>query len=277
MNQIIPHMTTEAAILTEAQRVLRRLAEPGACLALAPGMETAVVVREAGDGPALRTAVVARDVAEAMALKEWIENYGTGRILRYAITALGRTALRQMVADTESARERAGRGQEGATGPKDAEAESEERRRAVRYSLAESPLMVLARRRDKTGEPFLTLPLVAAGERLREDFEIAQMGEGAPRAFRALLDGVSPDSLSDLRGKPGTRAAIERVRLALVALGPGLSDVALRSLCYLEGMEAIERELGWSARSGKIVLRIALQGLAQHYEGNKEAWSPMIG
>jgi hypothetical protein len=48
-------------------------------------------------------------------------------------------------------------------------------------------------------------------------------------------------------------------------LGPGLSDVLLRCCCYLEGREAVEKRLGWSARSGKIVLRNASMRFHQHY------------
>jgi hypothetical protein len=48
-------------------------------------------------------------------------------------------------------------------------------------------------------------------------------------------------------------------------LGPGLADVALRTCCFLEGLETTERRMGWSARSGKVVLKIALQRLAAHY------------
>ena len=63
--------------------------------------------------------------------------------------------------------------------------------------------------------------------------------------------------------------------LAVRELGPGLGDVALRVCCFLEGVEAAEKRLGWSARSGKIVLRIALQRLAQHYQRQKG--SDLIG
>ncbi|MEP1697261.1 MAG: DUF6456 domain-containing protein, partial [Paracoccaceae bacterium] len=69
----------------------------------------------------------------------------------------------------------------------------------------------------------------------------------------------------------------ERVAKALADLGPGLGDVVLRCCCFLEGMEAVEQRMGWSARSGKIVLRIALMRLKCHYDSNQEDWSPMIG
>ena len=70
-------------------------------------------------------------------------------------------------------------------------------------------------------------------------------------------------------------AAKLRVMNALAELGPGLSDVAMRVCCFLEGVEAAEKRLGWSARSGKIVLRIALQRLEQHYKA--QVGSDMIG
>ena len=61
-------------------------------------------------------------------------------------------------------------------------------------------------------------------------------------------------------------AARARVAAALRDLGPGLGDVLLRCCCLLEGLENAEKQLGWSARSGKIVLRIALQRLKRYYQ-----------
>jgi hypothetical protein len=74
----------------------------------------------------------------------------------------------------------------------------------------------------------------------------------------------------------GPEAARARVMAALKELGPGLGDVALRCCCFLEGLEQAERRMGWSARSGKIVLRIALQRLKRHYESLGEA-ADLIG
>lgn len=270
----------EAKIEREAKRVLRRLNEPGACLALAPAMETAVVVRDTGEGPAVRTAVVDRMVAEAMAIKEWIEASGQGRILRYRITAAGRGALREMIAREESDRAmKTGTAAErlGDEDDDDNEIRVESGRKA-RYTLAESPLVALARRRDRDGKPFLSEELVAAGERLREDFELAQLGSRVTQNWQQFLTG--PVDLGRAGGNAasgGAAAARERMSAALAALGPGLGDVVVRCCCFLEGLETAERRMGWSARSGKIVLRIALQRLKVHYDENTDHWSPLIG
>jgi len=75
-------------------------------------------------------------------------------------------------------------------------------------------------------------------------------------------------------GPEGARA---RVAHALKDLGPGLSDVVLRCCCFLEGLESAEKKLGWSARSGKIVLRIALMRLRQHYDKTTGPGGGLIG
>ena len=165
---------TDSQIDKEARRVLRRMAEPGACLAVAVGMENAVVVREGADGKTVRTAIVATAVAEAMALRDWIAANGGGKIARYQLTNAGRSALKKLLAETPE------RGDPSAdTG-------------RVRYGLAESPLLALSRRRDKDGSPFLSEPLLAAGERLREDFELAQMGGRDPQNWEKIVAEGAP-------------------------------------------------------------------------------------
>jgi hypothetical protein len=139
----------------------------------------------------------------------------------------------------------------------------------VRCNLAESPIVALSRRRDKDGKPFLSPDLVAAAERLREDFEIGQMGPRVAQNWDRFLTGAERGGFgSDAGPAQGPRAARERVAAALRDLGPGLGDMALRCCCFLKGLEMAERRMGWSARSGKIVLRIALMRLRRHYEEN---------
>lgn len=291
----VSKMTIKTAIPTDAGlpeefkkdalRVLRRLCEKGAVLAVAADMDMAVVVRETPDGQSARTAVVSQDVAQALALRELIETEKAGRIMRYRITAAGRAIIDETLGNESPAM--AGgfaeapasfAGAQRVMGEKSIEDEDTGKSRRVRYNVAESPMTALARRRDKSGEPFLNNDLVRCGERLREDFELAQMGPRVTQNWDNFLTGGNLGVFANDgpvgRGPDGAR---RRVMAALTDLGPGLSDVALRCCCFLEGLETTEQRMGWSARSGKIVLRIALQRLKRHYEENANPESQMIG
>jgi hypothetical protein len=277
----LPDTPDESTLAREARRVLRRLCESGAVLAVAAEMDKAVVVRDTGDGGNTRTAVVDSAIAQAMALKDWIACETPGRVSRYRITSAGRAALSQLVADQENRLRGFAEAQAGFDTGAAAEAALDEidkdpRARKGRYLLAESPLTALSRRRDKGGEPFLSEQLVAAGERLREDFELAQTGQRTVENWDQFLTAAMPDPGAEpvMRGADAARA---RLTAALRDLGPGLGDVALRCCCYLEGLETTEKRLGWSARSGKIVLRIALQRLRLHYEEAARHGGDLIG
>ena len=125
---------------------------------------------------------------------------------------------------------------------------------------------------------FLDDALVAAGERLREDFELAQMGARITQNWdRFLVGGDRGGFAPDSGVGSGPDAARQRVAHALSDLGPGLADVVLRCCCFLEGLETAEKRLGWSARSGKIVLRIALQRLRRHYDETTGPGGGLIG
>ncbi len=266
----------DANVVREARRILRRLCEKGAFLAVAPTMERAVVMREVVPGRQNRIAVVDRDVAHAFALQEWIACERPGKIACYLITAVGRAALKRML--TEEREQRAPR-----DGFAEAQAPFQEQHRlyaerkiasrdgsreeTVRLNLAESPLSVLGRKRDRSGEPYLTADLIEAGERLREDFELAQIGPRVAQNWERFLTAGGSRGVSAPAepGGSGSDAARRRVAEAMQALGPGLSDIVFRICCFLEGLETAEKRLGWSARSGKVVLRIALERLASHY------------
>ena len=141
------------------------------------------------------------------------------------------------------------------------------RRRPVPLlSSAESPLQRLARLKDRRGRAWFPPELILAGERLRTDFELAGL---RPRTT-IRYEPVGPDRT---RGRwreltPGERMldARQRFHAALDAVGPGLRDVLIAVCCHLEGLEEIERRLDWPQRAGKLVLRIALERLAAHYD-----------
>ncbi|PJI91935.1 hypothetical protein BC777_0776 [Yoonia maricola] len=262
----------------EAKRILRRLCEQGAVLAVAREMETAVVVRVTPEGEQVRTAVVDREIAQAMALKDWITcPEPEGRIARYFVTNTGRAALRRLTAEDEN---RASGFAEKSSDPQgdagwDIAAIEGVTRPTYRGYPNESPLVGLSRRKDRDGKPFLPRDLVAVGERLREDYELVEVGMAGRESWESFMNGGTPAEMTE--GPKEAVAAYGRIKDALAELGPGLGDVVLYCCCFLEGLEQTEKKMGWSARSGKIVLRIALQRLKRHYEETQGRYGPMIG
>jgi transposase-like protein len=279
---LLPDLTDESVLAREGRRVLRRLSEPRALMAIAPEMDKAVILRELPDGRSLRTAVLDRTVAQACILKDWIACRKPGRVSTYEITAAGRAALKRMTGEDDRRRQ----GQpEAATPFADQHRHWDEREVAdgagaqrLRYNVAESPVALLGRRLDRDGKPFLQPDLVDAAERLREDFELAQMGPRVAQNWDRFLTGGDRGGFQADNGlAEGPGRARARVAAALRDLGPGLGDVALRCCCFLEGLEVAEKRLGWAARSGKIVLRIALMRLRRHYDETYGTSGPLIG
>ncbi len=270
----------EAMIRGEAPRILRRLNEPGAVLVIATDMDRAAVLRTAAGGQMIQTAVLDRNIAQAFALKDWIICQKTGRIATYVLTSVGRLALKRMsAADSNTPSGDARQFGGFADQHRDLQdREGEDDGQKLRYNAAESPVSVLARRRDKEGRVFLENDLVAAAERLREDFELAQMGPRVTQNWERFLTGADRGGFKAEAGvSRGPQSARDRVAAALRDLGPGLGDVALRCCCFLEGLETAEQRLGWAARSGKVVLRIALQRLRRHYDETYGRSGPLIG
>jgi hypothetical protein len=143
---------------------------------------------------------------------------------------------------------------------------------AALIDAAESPLAWLRGRRDGRGLPFLDDAQFAAGERLRAEFTRAALMPAVtarwdPTGVRTTPGGQGPMLDAVL-------AARDAVNAALSAVGPELSGTLLDVCCFLKGLEAVEADRGWPARTARVVLGLGLTRLAAHYGVASEARGP---
>ena len=130
-------------------------------------------------------------------------------------------------------------------------------RRSVSVNIAESPLSWLH------AHGHLEQRLFDAGERLRADYERANLPARTTMHWdpvRARCTGG--DGLQD-----GERQVAARLRFtgAMKAAGRGLEDVLWRVVCAGETLPVAEKALAWPSRSGKLVLKLALDRVAEFY------------
>lgn len=258
-----------------AKTALRRLGEPGAFLLIAPGAENGGIFC-ATNRHQKPIALLPVRIAVEFSRREWIRLESRGSATaRYRLGDPGRAALKRILAEDLATRDAQGfaeaqapfQAQHRLDGTRTVQNTETGESTAISVNLGESPIGWLSRRKGPDGEPFLTAAEVEAGDRLRTDFDAAQIGPSVAQDWSRFLAPVDCGSGGRRRdaGLSGSSSARDRVTGALTALGPGLSDVALRVCCFLEGLEACEKRMGWSARSGKVVLKIALQRLVEHY------------
>lgn len=130
-------------------------------------------------------------------------------------------------------------------------------RRTVTVNLAESPLAWLHARGH------LADRLFEAGEALRGDYERAQLSASITMRW----DPVRTKTTGERGLSPTEKQIAARRRFdgAITAAGKGLEDILWRVVCAGEALPDAEKSLGWPARSGKLVLRIALERVAEFY------------
>jgi len=130
------------------------------------------------------------------------------------------------------------------------------RRRSVTVNLAESPLGWLH------AHGHLADRLFDAGERLRGDYEVAQIAPAITMRWDAVRIRGTGAGLA-----PGERQIAARARFdgAIGAAGKGLEDILWRVVCACETLPVAEKALAWPSRSGKLVLRLALDRVADFY------------
>lgn len=146
---------------------------------------------------------------------------------------------------------------EGPRGRAKGQVSAVSRRRSVTVNLAESPLGWLH------AHGHLDDRLFAAGEALRNDYERAQLGPSVTMRWDAVrIKGSGDPGLNQTERVIAARA---RFHGALAQAGRGLEDILWRVVCAGDSVPMAEKSLAWPARSGKLVLRLALDRVADFY------------
>ncbi len=134
---------------------------------------------------------------------------------------------------------------------------------------AESPLLRLYHKKDAKGRLYIDAVQLAAGEKLRVDFERAHLNMRVTSAYaESSGSGGRHWQMSDNAVEKmslGAMDARDRLRAAFAAVGPELSGILYQVCCLVAGFETAEAALALPQRSGKAVLALALTRLARHY------------
>lgn len=240
----------------DSETVLRRLAEPLSWGRItAEGKLAVFVARNRFASPAL---LARPECAVYLKKQEWII-CRTATADEWIISPLGLAHLRRADAadhphrsQHQIIRKRMERTKAGKEVP-------------VTVNEAETPLGWLLNRRSRDGKTLISVEQFAAGERMRRDFTLASLSPRVTAVWGLPVSDAQGGRADAAVQSDTVIAAKARLWAAFDAVGPGLGTILLQVCCYLNGLEDAERNLGWPARSGKVVLGIALDRLAQHY------------
>ncbi|QFU18138.1 ATPase [Microvirga thermotolerans] len=243
----------------EARRLLEALGLPEARAFVDPTDGAEVILRRRRAEVSVGAGRFSRDAAEALArqdLARWQRGSSGGEAL--LLTEAGRAHLRRAEAS------------DPATGffrqhreTEIAEVETEAGRTRVRVDAEESPLDWLRRRRGRDGRPLIDDASYQAGERLRTDIALAGLLPGVTARWDPTPRGEGPASPGEATDR--MVAARQRIRNAFDAVGADFGDLLMDLCGFMKGLELIERERQWPPRSAKVVVRLALARLAEHY------------
>jgi hypothetical protein len=146
-------------------------------------------------------------------------------------------------------------------------------REGLTINMSESPVARLVIVTGRGGRPFLERHHVEAAEMLRRLVERAGM---LPRVTTNYTHAEGSGTRGNQALDISDMAADARKKLARInaALPRDCAGVAIDVCGFLKGLQQVEAERGWPRRSAKLILRVALDCLAQHFGLDAAAVGP---
>lgn len=234
---------------------LRRLARPGARLALRSGGRSGYGVYASADRRRRPLASVTSDALAQALSRGWLVEAQEGE---FVLTQAGRRCLEENKADTNRPALALAR----KTLP---DPEGGLRLQTVNRATLDGPLARYAR--SQNGRPALLEPVhLSAADSLMRDYERSTLSSRVTQSWSGVPGGGTRSAPRDRSDAPISRLnAQERVMDALAAVGPGLDHWLVEILMRQNAMTDAERRLNWPSRSGAQALKLALDRLAVHY------------
>lgn len=129
----------------------------------------------------------------------------------------------------------------------------------------ESPLLWLSRRKDREGRTLISEAEFLAGERFRADVTAAALLPSVTMNWGRVESATGGAPRDPALAHDRTIQARQRVRAAYRLVGGTTGNFLLDVCGFLTPLGDAEARRGWPARSGKLVLKLALGRLAEHY------------
>lgn len=141
------------------------------------------------------------------------------------------------------------------------------RPKSVIRNRSSSPLASLERLKTSDGSAYFAAMLIEAAEALSADFARSQLQPRITARWEPRVEANASGRRNHAADISDSAAeARQRFNRAVSAIGPELSGVVVDVTCFEKGLELIERERQWPARSAKLMLRTGLEILARHYD-----------
>lgn len=259
---------------------LGHLCKKGAFVIAAPEMKDAIVMRQY-KGEQVKLCTFPSSTVAEWVINGYLNQFAEGKVNRYEITEKGKAHTLEVNAAAGYLGRQAEQERASKLDSEHGQQRSDHQPTRKRYST-EPPLVIMygKQTRKPNSRQWISERGFVAATRLAEDFAQSQMPGGTPASINWDNIGMKIDATPRNNCVPRSwfdRSSTTRFEDAVKAVGADLSDILVLFVCYEHGIEQVEKAMEWPARSGKAILGIALERLADHYVSMGDDIYRMVG